>query len=202
LYTKTLNTLVVPRFFSLHHLLAHQEIAYTVYIPILVTQQNKALRGCVRNMYFGWNGHGLYDYLRDDKGLLYGMSTQYDAAGQYLRLDMNCEPQAVSQIRSAIGEYLEKETRKAHTTRFDSLQQSVLKNFLQNRDELNFESDYRINSMLDFGTELTSEQYVQSIQDLTATDAQEFLTRIYDSFTEKSIHVAISRNTEITGLVF
>lgn len=195
------NKLAVTGFQPIHHSLAHQAATISLIIPMHVTFANRPLRGIFSELFLGWNGSGLYDYLRDERGLVYGYNFAFDEPGQFLRFDLNCELRLVTVILDAIYEYFNDFNKCFREEKFDVLKKVTLKKFQQNRDSIGFDPNFLVNNILYYNEYENSFQYEERIKATTVKEIEAMYNSIRSSWLQ-STAIVTSRDEGVKSLSY
>jgi predicted Zn-dependent peptidase len=195
------NTMSVSHFVPITHSLAHKEASISLTIPCSVTWIDRPFRSLFSELFLGWNGSGLYDYLRDELELIYGYNFSFDEPGQSLRIDLNCEVVHVTKILDAVHTYFSDFTLRFNQHKFSLIKMNASKKFLQARDGLGFDSNFVINNILSYNTEETSEEYITRLKLVTDLSLQDFFEGIYKEW-KNSTAVVTSREEGVTTLTY
>lgn len=195
------NTFQVNHLHTIKNTLGHKEAALTINIPMPINHDNRPVRGVFSELFLGWNGTGLYDYLRDELGLIYGYSFYYDEPGQVLKIEMNCEIARVPLILDGVYKYFSDFTAKFSQEKFTLLLKTIIKKFEQSRDNLGFDAGFVINNLLNYNTMEKSEEYVERMQNITAEMVKEIHALVLANWNETVVTV-VSRDETVKKLTY
>ena len=193
------NTFVSPHIEKIQHQFGHEECELTLYVPCSVTLKDRAIREVFSNLFLRWSGSGLYDMLRDEKGLIYGYYFGYDNYGQYLNIEMNCELVHAEQIVMVVKEYFADFNVRFSAAKFDALKTQLAKKNDLTRDKLGSEVDFAHSTLLTYGSVENYDEFTARLMAVTPEDVQQFFQSITEGLKHAKI-VAVSQKAEVKKL--
>jgi predicted Zn-dependent peptidase len=193
------NTFLTPDIQKIQHPFGHEECELTLYIPCVVTLQNRAIREVFSNLFLRWSGKGLYDVLRDEKGLIYGYYVGFDNYGQYVNFEMNCELIHAEQIVQVTRDFFADFNARFDQRQFDALKAQLTKKNDLTRDKLGSEVDFAHSTLLNYGTIQDYDQFTLEVRAVTREDIEDFFMSMSQGLSAVKI-VAVSQKPEVKNL--
>ena len=197
-YTTTLS---VKNFQTFYHPLAHQAAAVNLILPFVVDFQSRATRSVFAELFLGYNGSGLYDYLRDELGLIYGYSSSFDLPSQSLQLELNSEIELVPKILEGIHTYFQDFELRFDQKKFEVLKRNTLKKFEQARDSLGFDNNFAIENLLAYNQVESIEEYINKLNMVSELDVQNLYETVYKNWPNTTA-IVTSRKQEVTQIQY
>jgi predicted Zn-dependent peptidase len=195
------NDLICKNIAPLYHQLAHKEAGVSVIIPSPVNWDNRPARSVFAELFLGWNGTGLYDYLRDELGLIYGYNFSFDEPGQALKLDLNGELALVPKILDGIKAYFVSFEEKFLESKFNILKANTAKKYLQARDNLGFDANSLISNLFSYNKMETSDEYVKRIEQVSVQSIRDIFESIHAVWSKSTI-IVTSRDESVKALTY
>jgi zinc protease len=177
------------------HELAHKHAEVTLYLDLAINWNNDPTLKIFDNLYLKYGGI-LYDRLRDDLGLVYGISNSYSIHHQQMMISFSSEISNVTQIIDEV-----KATFSDFDTYFKPQKFEDFKNVLYKKQEM---AEDRAGSMIDFTLSMLKnygklesyDDYSKRIKKVSVKDVKRIYQNIQSSLpTLKTI--IVSNNPEI-----
>ncbi len=157
------------------HPLGHEHAEVTVFIPCSVNFENRPSQAVFEQLYLKYGGI-LYDRLRDELGLVYGISGGFRQTIQSLEIELACEIRHIKQILEEIYKTFGDFEKNFKSEKFNQMKDKIRKQKDMSTDNPKFFVDFAENRMLNFGL---VEQYEDYSRRLESVD-QESIKNLYD----------------------
>jgi predicted Zn-dependent peptidase len=180
------------------HELAHQHCDLTVFIPCDVNINNKAARKIFDELYLQFFGK-LYHRLRDEKGYIYSMYSEFNDDLQNLEINLSCELIYIQNILDEIKDIFGDFDKYYDDKKFNEFKDSVKIKLDIANDNLSALPSFVQKNLTDYSVVMTFEDYENQLDAVTKED----IKAIYQSL-KYNIHkaqiVAVSKDINIESL--
>jgi predicted Zn-dependent peptidase len=177
------------------HELAHEHSELTIFIPCTVEVNNKATRKFFDELFMRFYGK-LYHRLRDEKGYIYSMYSQFREDLNMLEINLSCEIEyiepVVDQIKAIFGNWAEN---------FDEQKFLDFKNIIKIKldmanDSINAITKFVESGLIEYGVAQSFQEYEQELDSVTASDIEQFYQDIQKNLPKMQV-VAVSKSEQI-----
>lgn len=177
------------------HKLAHKHAEVTVYLDMPISWKNDPSIKIFNNLYMKYGGI-LYDRLRDELGLVYGISCGFSKKHQQSIISFSSEIQNVNTI---IGEI--KKTFSDFKTYFKPQKFDEFKNVLYKQQEIAEDApgsmiNFSLSTLQNYGKLESYEDYTNRIKNVTKENIKEIYENLANSLDTMKV-VIVSNNLEI-----
>jgi predicted Zn-dependent peptidase len=192
------NSLKEFQYMPVVHELAHTHCDLTVFIPCTVDVTNKAARKIFDELYLQFFGK-LYHRLRDEKGYIYSMYSEFSDDLQNLEINLSCEVVYIQNILDEIKDIFGDFDKYYDDKKFNEFKDSVKIKLDIANDNLSALPSFVQKNLTDYGVVMTFEDYERQLDDVTTED----IKSIYESLKsnmDKAQIVAVSKDGNIESL--
>lgn len=186
------------QFKAIVHELAHTHCDLYVFLSCPINFENKPIIHIFENLFFKYGGI-LYDRLRDELGLVYGISSDFDHSLQVGQLYLTCEIEYVEQIIGEIDKVFSDFDQIFIPKKFEEFKNIITKKTDISKDSLKSEINFATESLTTFGIFENYENYSKRLQNVTIEQMKEFYTQIQTDLQNKKV-VLVSKNPKITEI--
>jgi zinc protease len=177
------------------HELAHKHAEVTVYIDLPISWENDPSIKIFNNLYMKYGGI-LYDRLRDELGLVYGIGCSFSKKHQQMIISFSSEIQNINTIIDEI-----KKTFSDFETYFKPQKFEEFKNVLYKQQEIAEDSpgsmiNFSLSMLQSYGKLESYESYTGRIKNVTVENINAIYTNIANNLKNMRI-VKVSNNPEI-----
>jgi predicted Zn-dependent peptidase len=180
------------------HELAHQHCDLTVFIPCEVSVQNKAARKIFDELYLQFFGK-LYHRLRDEKGYIYSMYSEFSDDLQNLEINLSCELIYIQNILDEIKDIFGDFDRYYDDKKFNEFKDSVKIKLDIANDNLAALPSFVQKNLTDYGVVMTFQDYEKQLDEVTKQDIQNIYESLKSNMNKAQI-VAVSKDSNIESL--
>ena len=180
------------------HELAHQHCDLTVFIPCEVNAQNKAARKIFDELYLQFFGK-LYHRLRDEKGYIYSMYSDFSDDLQNLEINLSCELIYIQNILYEITDIFGNFDKYYDDKRFEEFKDSIKIKLDIANDNLSALPSFVQKNLTDYGLVMTFEDYEKQLDGVTKDDIKCIYEDLKSNINKAQI-VAVSKDTNIKSL--
>lgn len=177
------------------HPLAHEHVDLTFYIPMPLTVENLAVRTVFNNLYLQYGGI-LYDRLRDESQLVYGISPYFDTDTGHLCINLTCEEKYINEIIKQTTDVFEDFDRYFDETKFDDYISSAPKKQAIAKDNLHKMINFTGNILMQYGKVVTMDDHINNLKNVTKENLRALFNQIRDGFINKKT-LLVSKNKSI-----
>jgi predicted Zn-dependent peptidase len=183
------------------HEFAHEECELNINIDTNIGFSNRAVRDVFASLFLRWNGSGLYDLLRDKKGLIYGYNFYFDLETQVLNIEMNCSLENIKTIIDETKQFFSDFTTSYDPKKFEELKHQLIKKQDLSNDVLGNESEFAYNTLKNYGEVEDFESFREKLNVVTKEDVLEVFSAVKTNL-EKAKIILSSRNPLIKNYTF
>jgi predicted Zn-dependent peptidase len=177
------------------HPLGHEHAEVTVYIPCQTNFDNRPAQAIFEQLYLKYGGI-LYDRLRDELGLVYGISGSFRQTMQALEIELACEIRHVKKILSEIINTFSDFDRNFKREKFLHMKSKVKKQKDMAADNPKFFVDFTEKRMLNYGIAESYETYGDRIEQVSEQNIRDLYQEIQDNLPNKKV-VVVSKSSRI-----
>jgi predicted Zn-dependent peptidase len=174
------------------HEFGHQFVDLTIYIPCKVDIDNLAERLAFNTLFMRYGGK-LYDHLRDEKQLVYGLQAWFDYELQRLVISMEAEEECVREIIAQTNIILGDFDANFDITKFTDYQKVVYKKQALDKDRLGAAASFVKNNLLTYGKSDDYDTFSEGMKNITLDQMKNLYNNIKDNLTKSQI-VMVSKN--------
>ena len=175
--------------------LAHDHAELSVFLPCAVSFENKPTLQIFENLFLKYGGI-LYDRLRDELGLVYGLQSNFDKNLQVLDIYLSCEIQYIKTINDEIKNVFSDFDKYFNPQKFSEFKDIVKKKLDISQDTLGAGSVFTQSMLRTYGIAETYDEYADRLMKVTADDIREIYEYVKSNL-DKSRVVMVSNNEEI-----
>jgi zinc protease len=177
------------------HELAHKHAEVTLYLDLPISWENDPAIKIFNNLYMKYGGI-LYDRLRDDLGLVYGISAGFSKKHQQTMISFSSEIQNIETIISEV-----KNTFSNFDKYFKPQKFKEFKNVLFKQQEIAEDApgsliNFSLNTLQNYGKLESYEEYTTRIKKVATKDIQKIYSHITQSLDTMKV-VIVSSDLEI-----
>jgi predicted Zn-dependent peptidase len=180
--------------------LGHDHAVINIVIPCPVTLDNRPVRAYLKELLFEDPIGVLYNRLRNELGLVYSLSYNFDISSDTLSIELACEIEHIKQIIDEVSEVFSSFDKVFSDERVKTIRDLVIKRRELNEDDPGFIVDFTVNILTDFGVIVNYEDYVRLVEQVTLDDIRKLYNTLCENLNEKQI-VVVSNKHEIENLV-
>ena len=174
------------------HEFAHEHVDATYIIPLDIKFDNRASRQIFASLFLNYGGV-LYDKLRDQKQLVYGISYYYDISTQSLIVNFQAEAKLIEVIEKESKEVFNDFAKVFRADRFEQFKKSILKKQLVDKDNLKTVLNFSKNTLLNYNHLEKYDEFTSKLQSVSVDDIKNIYTQIQTNWDNKKI-VLVSKN--------
>lgn len=177
------------------HPLAHQHCDVSIIIDCSVTLENSPTRSIFSNLYFQYGG-SLYDRLRDEKQLVYGISTYFDTEIGALVINLQCEIEMIDQILVEAEDIFSSFQKYFMQERFEDYKNVVYKKQAMAKDSISTCVSFTKQMLVTYGKLTLYDDYTNILKTISIDQIQQVYDQIQSGWDTKKI-IIVSKNKEI-----
>jgi predicted Zn-dependent peptidase len=162
---------------ALVHELAHEHAEVTFMLPLEVNLDNSPARTVYSNLYLYYSGI-LYDRLRDEKMLVYGISPYFDFETQTLNINLTCEEKFIDQIIEEVEDIFSNFEKYFKEEKLKDYLNVVYKKQAMSGDNLLQAVTFSVNTYLNYNQILNQEDYIEKIKKINIDDIKNLDSQI------------------------
>jgi predicted Zn-dependent peptidase len=177
------------------HELAHEHAEVSIFMPCEVSFENRPSLQIFQNLFLKYGGV-LYDTLRDELGLVYGLYSQFNKDLQILTIQLSCEAQYIQTILQEIDKVFSDFETYFNPTKFDEFKNILKKREDIAQDTLGATVNHTVNTLRTYGVAETYEEYSKRMDAISPEEIKGIYNNIQNGLTKKRV-LAVSKNKEI-----
>ena len=177
------------------HELAHQHSEITIFVPCSVNFENKASRKIFDELFLRFYGK-LYHRLRDEKGYIYSMYSQFRDDLQMLEINLSCEIEYISAIKEQILDIFGDWNKYFDQTKFLEFKSLIKLKLDMANDSINAITKFCESNLVEYGLVQSFEEYELSLDTVTQADIEKIYDELTQNLTKMQI-VAVSKDEKI-----
>jgi predicted Zn-dependent peptidase len=164
-----------------------------------VTFENKPSREILGELYMRYGGT-LYDRLRDQKKLVYGIDSTFDLNLQCLSISLQAEIELIPQILEETEKVFSNFEENFRQDRFSEFKDLIFKRQAMARDKLGVMSRFASNNLLYWGKTGDYDKYTESLKQVREEDMRNLYDSIKSGWNNKKV-IAVSNNPELSNIL-
>lgn len=177
------------------HPFGHEHAEVSVYIPCAVTLENLPVQAIFEQLYLRHGGI-LYDRLRDELGLVYGIAGTFRQTLQVLQIDLHCEIRHIKPILTEINATFSDFQANFKLDKFQQMKHKIRKQKDIAADSPKFFVDFAEKYLLQYGVVEDYENYSAKIEQATQAELQAVYEDIRQNLVNKKV-VVVSQDSKI-----
>ena len=178
--------------------IAHEHAEVYLYIPCGINFGNRAAIKMFNSLFLRYNGV-LYDRLRDELGLVYGINASFDQDLQVLQIYLTCEIELVTRIIEETAKVLGDFQSNFKPNKFQEFKELIKKRDAITKDTIGSVSDFLSSSLRTYGIPETFDQFTERFDQVTIEDVAEVYKNLQVNWMNKKV-VVVSKSKEIEEL--
>jgi predicted Zn-dependent peptidase len=194
------NTLQKFRSRTLIHPYGHEHTELFIQLPCVVNYDNMASRQVFRSLFIDYNGV-LYDRLREDTQLVYGLQGEYLNDTNTLQLSLSCEIHNIKAIMIHIHDIFSDFEKYYKPKRFEEFKQLTAKKQDLASDNLGAEADFAENMLVTYGFTQTYDEYMLRLDSVNTSNVQEIYEYIQEHLADIQVMI-VSKDQNIEKIDF
>lgn len=180
------------------HELAHKHAELSIFIPCKVSFENKAILQIFENLFLKYGGV-LYDRLRDDLGLVYGIQSNFDYNLQVLDIYLSCEVQYIETIEKEIVKVFSDFKSYFRSEKFEEFKKLIVKKQDISLDALGVATSFTQNMLRTYGMPEVYEDYAKRLDLVSQKDIEDVYNVIYTNISQMRM-VIVSNDPNVESL--
>lgn len=192
------NTFLDFQILPIVHELAHSHAEVSVYLPCEVNFENKPALQIFENLFLKYGGV-LYDRLRDELGLVYGIQSSFDYNMQVLEISLSCEIQYVEQIVDEMRAVFSNFEKNFNSTKFNEFKNIIQKKQDIAQDTLGAGTYFTQNILRVYGVPEIYENYARRLDLVSLDKVKSIYDYVQNNFAKMRV-VIVSNNPDINEL--
>lgn len=186
------------KFLPFVHEFAHEHAEATFIIPALVDHGNREVRAIISNLFF--YNHGLiYERLREEKQLIYSMSSSFGINPAILEIELQAEAKYIVEIKSNILDILNNYEQYLSEQKFEEFKQIYLKREEIQADAANFVTGFTKGNLLSYNVYDEFKDFSKRVQATTFEHVKDYLEMLKGNLDKMQILV-VSKDSKINDL--
>jgi zinc protease len=173
------------------HEFAHEHTDLYIYIPATIALNNQASRSIFHSLFMQYGGV-LYDRLRDEKQLVYGINSWADKENQHFVINMEAESDKVEQILAEVTDIFSDWQKYFNEEKFKEFQNIVYKKQALAKDKLGTSVSFTKNNLVNYGVVQTYDEYTDILKNVTTEEVKNFYTELQNGLAKKQV-VAVTK---------
>jgi zinc protease len=175
--------------------LAHSHAELSVFLPCPVNFENKAALQIFESLFLKYGGI-LYDRLRDELGLVYGLQSNFDKNLQILDIYLSCEIQYIKTIIDEIHDVFSNFDKYFNLQKFDEFKDIIKKKLDISQDTLGASSSFTQSMLRTYGIAETYDDYATRLMAVTPEDIRSIYEYVKSNLPNYRV-VMVSNDQEI-----
>jgi predicted Zn-dependent peptidase len=181
------------------HELAHEHADLSLFIPIPIKFDNKAVRHYLNSMFMNYGGV-LYDRLREEKQLVYGISNSYSKDLQGTFINLQCEIPLVEQILQETKEVFSDFNKYFKQNKFQEFKNLIPKKQALTTDKVGEVANVVQRNLLSYAIYQDYNEYAKELENVSEKEFETLYHQIHEGIKDWKI-IGISKNPEIEKVV-
>ena len=177
------------------HPLAHEHAEIYIFLDCPITFQNRATVHIFENLFLKYGGI-LYDRLRDELGLVYGIQSSFEKDLQVCQIYLTCELQYIETILDEVWATFSDFDKYFLPNKLVDFKNIISKKTDVSRDSLNAEVNFVSKTLMTFGKVENYDEYAQKLQLVSQNDISDFYLVIQKNLPQKKVAI-VSKNPKI-----
>jgi len=180
------------------HRLAHEHAEIYVFLSCPISFENRATIHIFENLFLKYGGI-LYDRLRDELGLVYGIQSSFEQDLQVCQIYLTCELEYIETILEEVQATFSDFDKYFLPQKLTDFKQIITKKTDISRDSLSAEVNFVSKTLLTFGRVENYDEYAQKLQKVSQSDIKEFYQEIQKNLAKQKVAI-VSKNSKITEI--
>lgn len=180
------------------HPLAHEHVEIYVFLKCPITFDNRATVHVFEHLFLKYGGV-LYDRLRDELGLVYGLQSSFEHDLQICQIYLTGELEYATTILQEIEATFSDFDKYFLPQKLIDFKRIITKKTDISRDSLSAEVNFVSKTLLTFGKTESYQEYGAKLQAVSQADIADFYQQIQRKLPEKKV-VLVSKNDQIEKL--
>ena len=180
--------------------LAHEHAELSIYLPCPVTLENRPVRYFLQALFLKLPEGVLYNRLRNELGLIYGLQGSFDQSTQTLNLEMSCEIKYIAKIVDEVKKLFSDFETVYNDKKATVLREMTVKRQEMAQDEPQILVDFLVENLSEFGVPLAFGDYVKTLAQVDRTQIQDLFNHISKNLDKMQV-VVTSNKPEIEEIV-
>ena len=177
------------------HEFGHQHSEITIFIQCKVDFDNKASRKIFDELFLRFYGK-LYHRLRDEKGYIYSMYSQFRDDLQMLEINLSCEIEYIVSIKEQVLEIFGDWNKYFDQTKFLEFKNLIKLKLDMANDSINAITKFAESNLVEHGLVQSFEEYERSLDGVTQENIEQIYEELKQNLTKMQI-VAVSKDEKI-----
>lgn len=186
------NKLLDFKDLKITHELAHEHVDATYIIPLKINYSNRAKRQIFASLFLNYGGV-LYDRLRDEKKLVYGINYYFDISIQSLIINFQAEAKLLETIELESKSVFDNFDEVFRIDRFEQFKKKIVKAQLLDKDSLKSVLNFSKNVLLNYNKLEMYDEFAPLLQSVTTEDVKNVYLEIKENWDIKRT-VLVSKN--------
>ena len=186
------NELLDFKDLKITHELAHEHVDATYIIPLKINYSNRANRQIFASLFLNYGGV-LYDRLRDEKKLVYGINYYFDISIQSLIINFQAEAKLLETIELESKSVFDNFDEVFRIDRFEQFKKKIVKAQLLDKDSLKSVLNFSKNVLLNYNKLEMYDEFAPLLQSVTTEDVKNVYLEIKKNWDTKKT-VLVSKN--------
>jgi predicted Zn-dependent peptidase len=182
------------------HELAHEHAEITFIVPQTVDFDSRPARSVFHALFMQYGGV-LYDRLRDEKQLVYGLSSWADLDTQTFMINMEAEIEKLEQIEAESRDVFSDFDKYFKPQKFEEFKNLIYKKQALAKDKLGSSASFTHSNLITFGIFETYDEFTNKLKEVTITDIQRIYEELQANWSKKRVLV-VSKDAKINNLKF
>lgn len=178
--------------------LAHSHAELSIFIPCHVNYQNKPALQVFESLFLKYGGI-VYDKLRDELGLVYGIHNAFDINLQVLDIFLSCEIQYIDEILHQIKEVFSDFSSVFNEQKFNQYKQIIRKKLDISQDTLGASIAFTQNMLRTYGVAEEYNVYADRLIAVTKDEVEEVYNYVQSSLDKMKV-VVVSNDPKINKI--
>lgn len=180
------------------HELAHQHCDLTIFIPCEVKLENRATRKIFDELFLQFYGK-LYHRLRDEKGYIYSMCSEFNSDLQNLEINLSCELIYVQNILDQVKDIFGDFDKYFDESKFEEFKDSIKIKLDMANDNFTVLPNFVQKNLTDYGVVVTFDDYAKRLDEVKKEDIKSIYNNLKANMKYAQI-VIVSKDNSIKTL--
>jgi predicted Zn-dependent peptidase len=178
--------------------LAHSHAEISIFLPCEINYKNKPALQVFENLFLKYGGI-LYDRLRDELGLVYGIQNNFDTNLQVLDIYLSCEIQYINTILDEIKKVFSDFSSLFNPQKFDQFKNIIRKKLDISQDTLGASTAFTQGMLRTYGVPEKYDDYADRLLAVTKDEVEQVYNYIRGSFDKMRV-VIVSNDEDIKNI--
>lgn len=177
------------------HQYGHEHSELHIYLPCKVSFENIATRKFFKSLFLDYNGV-VYDRLRDDLQMIYGMYANYDYELQMIEIEMTCEMKYINYIIREVEQVFSDYDKYFKPNKFEELKTTLKKKQEMMKDKLGSNASFAASNLMNYGEALDYDIFTEALDRVEEKDIKDIYESVKNGLSAKKV-VAVSKDKAI-----